>query len=109
MEIWTEIDSPDIIQELTSRLDALRKLPFNHLREMPEFSEESVRIGEMEVTFTTYRNTEDNGNVGIVVQARIPRRDGVLMKHAQVLADGFKMTCNGKTEPLPKKVLYSYM
>jgi hypothetical protein len=109
MEIWSKIDSRNIISELKSRLNELSKLPFNRLTELPEFSTENVRIDETEVIFTTYREIDKNSGVEIVVQAQVSRSKGLIFKRAQVSADGFRMTCRGETESLPMKFLYSYM
>ena len=108
-EVWTEIDSPAAMLELRSRLNTLKGKTFDYLVYLPKFSTDTVLIGETEVTFTTYRKMQDNDNVEIVLQARIEAAEGVLVKRAQVSADGFGIARNGAIEPLLKKALYDYM
>jgi hypothetical protein len=109
VEIWSEIDSHDIVSELKSRLNKLRNQSFNHLIGLPEFETENVCINGTEVSFTTYREMEKSGSVEIIIQARVAQRNGMIFKKAQVSADGFRMTSSGETGSLPMKILYSYM
>lgn len=109
MQVWTEIESPLILKEISSRLSELKKLSFARLKELPEISSDSTRIGESEVTFTTYRDIEENGNLEIVVQASVKQGDGVILKHKQVSADGFGVSSDGEVHVLSKDTLYFYM
>lgn len=108
MNIWTEIETPDILRELSSRLDQLRTVPFEELKALPEVTNEKATVGGQEVAFTTYRETEDNGSIEIVLQASISQSKASFLKRSQVSAEGFRMTPTGEVLPLPKGTIYPY-
>jgi hypothetical protein len=108
MKIWTEIESPNILNELSNRLNQLKAIPFEKLETFPGATNETATIGDQDVTFIIYRETEDNGDIEIVLQASLSLTNVSLSKRAQVSADGFRMTPSGEILPLPKGIIYYY-
>ncbi len=108
MNVWTEIEAPDILKELANRLDQLRRIPFEELKALFEVTNEKATIGSQEVAFTLYRETEDNGNIEVVLQASISQSRTSFLKRAQVSAEGFTMTPGGEILPLPQGTIYYY-
>lgn len=108
MEMWSEIDSPNIQMEMSSRLNRLRTSTYDDLKALPDSRNETVAICGEEVVFTTYRDLIDNEELEIVLQASRLQKDSMLAKRGQVAAEGFRITPNGKILPLPEGTIYYY-
>ena len=108
MKIWTEIESSNILLQLSSQLDRLKDIPFEELAVFPEVTNETVTIDDQDVIFTTYREMEENGDIEIVLQASSSLPNISISKRAQVSAEGFRMTPSGEILPLPKGTIYYY-
>jgi hypothetical protein len=108
MNIWTSIHPPAIKKEFESRFNRLRTTPYKHLKELPEYSSDTIKIDNRDITFTTYRNITEEDGLEIVLKISMPAGKLLFTKVGYVTADGFSVTANGKTESLPKEVLYDY-
>lgn len=109
MEIWSSIESANVLADFASRLNKLRTTPYSILKELPEFVNDSVIIDYREVTFTTYRNETENEDIEIVLQVSIRAGKRRLFSSGQVSADGFRVSPDDKIKTIDPKALYYYM
>jgi hypothetical protein len=109
MNIWTSIDSPAVLAEFEARLNYLKMTPFSKLKELPEHSDDTAKMDDRYLTFTTYRRITKKNDLEIVLKISISSRKLLLTKVAYVFANGFCITPSGAIQPLPKETLYEYM
>lgn len=108
MNIWASIHSPAIKKEFESRFNRLRMTPYEQLKELPEYSSDTIKMDNRDITFTTYRKITEEDDLEIVLKISMPAGKLLFTKVGHITADGFRINANGKTQPLPKEVLYGY-
>ncbi len=101
-----------VCDHLLARLEILRAMPIERLRELPEEKHEEQTVGDTQTSYTTYRASLANGGLLVVVQAFIPTLSwptyisfaGV----GRMYAEGFVASQDGKTIDAPDELLWEY-
>jgi hypothetical protein len=95
------------LTELTRRTVLLRERPFSELAQLPAWSSNDLVVDGATITYVTYRVTEPDGRLRLVVQANREGKRFLIFGTGQVFAEGFHALPSGSFETIAEHELYA--
>ena len=82
---------------------------YDELAKLPDVSSETIDTDPRQPCFSIHRSELADETIEIVLQMYIPGRNLLLVRFAQVSAEGFRLNTKGERLPVPDEVLHGYM
>ena len=90
---------------VAERVERLKSRPFVELAALPPYRVERVRLGNAQITLTTWKDASDSGDLRIVVQGY----RHVLVGIGMMTAKGFMISSGGSVRELSRSEILEYI